>query len=62
MSRSHPTGSRKLRRPPSRVFDELQPVLSESGLLHAFAASRNDTGVAFTDALIEDVRLLFAQV
>lgn len=45
-----------------RVFDELQPVLTNAGFLPAFAASRNDTGVAFTDALVEDVSLLLAQL
>ena len=45
-----------------RVFDELQPVLTDGGFLPAFAASRNDTGIAFTEALLEDVSLIFAQV
>jgi hypothetical protein len=45
-----------------RVFDELQPLLTEGGLLTVFAASRNDTGVAFTDALLEDVSILVAQL
>jgi hypothetical protein len=45
-----------------RVFDELQPVLTDSGLLPAFAASRNHTGVAFTDALLEDLRALFGRI
>jgi hypothetical protein len=45
-----------------RVIDELQPVLTDGGLLPAFAASRNDTGVAFTDTVLEDVNLLFAQL
>lgn len=45
-----------------RVFDELQPLLTAGGFLPAFAASRNDTGVAFTDALLEDVSLLFGQL
>lgn len=45
-----------------RVFDELQPVLTEGGFLPAFAASRNDTGVAYTEALLEDVSLLFARL
>ena len=44
-----------------RVFDELQPALTDAGFLPAFAASRNDTGVAFTDALVDDVSLLLAQ-
>ena len=44
-----------------RVFEELQPVLSDGGLLPAFAASRNDTGVQFTEALLHDLRSLFAQ-
>jgi hypothetical protein len=45
-----------------RVFDELQPVLTDGGLLPGFAASRNDSGVAFTDALLKDVSILFAQL
>jgi hypothetical protein len=45
-----------------RVFDELQPVLTDAGFLPAFAASRNDTGVAFTDALLEDVGSVYAQL
>lgn len=45
-----------------RVFDELQPVLTDGGLLPAFAASRNDTGVGFTDALLEDLHALFDQL
>jgi hypothetical protein len=32
------------------------------GFVPAFVASRNDTGVAFSDALIEDVNLLLAQL
>jgi hypothetical protein len=38
-----------------RVFDGLQSVLNEGGFLPTFAASRNDTGVAFTNALLEDL-------
>ncbi len=45
-----------------RVFDELQPVISEGGLLPSFAASRHDIGTAFTNALLEDVSTLFAQL
>jgi hypothetical protein len=45
-----------------RVFDELHPVLTDGGLLPAFAASRNDTGLAFTDALLEDLRAWLAQL
>ena len=42
-----------------RVFEVLQPVLSDGGLLPAFVASRNHTGVQFTDALLQDLRALF---
>ena len=45
-----------------RVFDELQPVLNDGGLLSAFSASRNHTGVAFTEALLQDLRGLFVQI
>jgi hypothetical protein len=44
-----------------RVFEELQPVLSDGQLLSAFAASRNYTGVQFTEALLQDLRGLFDQ-
>lgn len=44
-----------------RVFEELQPVLSDGGMLPAFAASRNHSGVQFTAALLHDLRGLFAQ-
>ncbi len=45
-----------------RVFDDLQPVLNAGGLLSAFTASRNHTGVAFTEALLKDLRGLFSQI
>ncbi len=38
-----------------RVFDELQPVLNEGGLHPFFTASRNHTGVTFTEVLVNDL-------
>jgi hypothetical protein len=45
-----------------RVFEELQPVLADGRLLPAFVASRNHTGVQFTEALLQDLRELFGQL
>lgn len=45
-----------------RVFEELQPVLADGGLLPAFVASRNHTGVQFTGALLHDLQGLFARI
>ena len=45
-----------------RVFEDLQPVLADGDLLPAFAASRNHTGVDFTEALVADLRDLFVRL
>ena len=44
-----------------RVMEELQPVLAEGKLLPAFAASREHTGIKFTEALTEDLRRLLVR-